>query len=91
MENVTECGLSVRRQSRDVATGETVTLGASDEEACVTILDLETMHGRAVGFMKGFAGTLLTCHAMMSMEIVFTHYFRHNRRPPLWLFIAWTI
>jgi hypothetical protein len=58
MENVTNCSLSVRSQSRDPITKEIITIGESDADACVTILDLGSLHERAVGYMKGFTGTV---------------------------------
>lgn len=55
MENISVCMAKYRREWRDqqgVAHAE----GASSDAACVTVLDLKTVHPRAVGFRKGFSG-----------------------------------
>jgi hypothetical protein len=56
MDNLTECTLSVRTQRWDAAAGAVVTTGESDADACVTVLDIGSLHERAVGFIKGFTG-----------------------------------
>ena len=57
MENTTECSISVRSESRNMNTG-TIEIVGDTEDPCVTILDLESLHERAVGFLKGFKGVI---------------------------------
>jgi hypothetical protein len=56
MENVTDCEMYVHSEYFDAASGLVVSSGVPAGEACVTVLDLETLHPRATGFMKGFTG-----------------------------------
>lgn len=58
MENVTNCELYIHSEYFDEASGHVVSSGVSADEACVTVLDLESLHPRAVGFMKGFSGVI---------------------------------
>lgn len=53
--NVTACSLSWRYEYY-TPSGQLVTLGEPENEACVTVLDLASKHPNARGFRKGFAG-----------------------------------
>lgn len=68
MENVTNCSLSIRNEKRDKETGEIVATGESERSACVTVLDLESLHARAVGYIKGFAG-IDACHFTVTSHL----------------------
>ncbi len=56
MENISECSSSVRIEYFNRKSGQIEISGESESTACVTILDVGSLHSRAVGFMKGFVG-----------------------------------
>ena len=58
MENITRCQASVRMEFFNSNTGDIEVTGEDESVACVTILDLGSLHPRAVGFMKGFTGVI---------------------------------
>mmetsp|Transcript_7863 Transcript_7863/g.11718 ORF Transcript_7863/g.11718 Transcript_7863/m.11718 type:complete len:668 (+) Transcript_7863:194-2197(+) len=55
MENETNCMLNVRFEWLD-STGTPQTSGVALEEACIVVLNLESIHEDARGFRKGFIG-----------------------------------
>ena len=59
ISNLTRCQHSYRSEYYNTTTGHAVITGtvSSPLDACVSILDLRTVHPQAVGFKKGFANT----------------------------------
>lgn len=57
ISNTTRCQHSYRSEYYNTTTGYSVITGtiSSAVDACVSILDLRTVHPQAVGFKKGFA------------------------------------
>lgn len=57
MGNASDCMGSYRMESKNLSSGQTIYTGSRDKsEACVTVLDLETLHPYARGFRRGFVG-----------------------------------
>ena len=54
--NITTCIKSTRIEYYDKINNKIVTNGINSRDACVVILDLESLHPKAVGFRKGFTG-----------------------------------
>ena len=59
ISNLTRCQHSHRSEYYNTTTGHAVIIGTilSPVDACLSILDLRTVHPQAVGFKKGFADT----------------------------------
>ena len=55
--NTTACSQLVRSERYDTSLESVVVTGVPLDDACVAILDLESLHPRAVGFRKGFKGS----------------------------------
>jgi hypothetical protein len=57
MANATDCMESYRMESINITTGEITRTGnTNDNDACVTVLDLASLHPFARGFRRGFVG-----------------------------------
>lgn len=57
MENTTLCMSKYRHEWLDEQR-KPHAQGVSSDAACVTVLDLKTVHPRAAGFRKGFSGVV---------------------------------
>ena len=68
VENVTKCMDNVRQERLD-SNGQPVVTGVALEDACIVVLDLESIHEDARGFRRGFLGTL----GHLLLEIIFLY------------------
>eukprot|EP01041_Mallomonas_annulata_P005612 gene5612-11329_t len=55
--NISNCMDFIHSEYYNTASATIISQGVALNESCVAILDLESMHPRAVGFRRGFTGT----------------------------------
>jgi hypothetical protein len=83
------CSSSVRYEEWDAVNGRAHCVGYCEaaEDACITVLDLETLDENLVGFQKGFVGKLVlsaeTCslqnkHALVLARVIRSTEWEHG-------------